>query len=149
MKSRKLFASVMIAVVSLAVVVAAGAAAPRQPMALPQVGSTFAAPYDVVWDATLKSLGVLKTPVADKATGRIETEPFSFVFTTGGGQAGGTQVISVSFQINVIRNGETRTDLQVVPQIHHSLLYGFTPGPTNNPWLDLFARIQTRLGTRG
>ncbi len=149
MNPRKLFASVMIAVVTLAVVVAASAAAPRQPMALDQVGSTFAAPYDAVWDATLKSLGVLKMPVADQATGRIETEPFSFVFTTGSGQGGGTQVISVSFQINVIRSGDNRTDLQVVPRIHDALLFGFAPGPTNNPWLDLFARIQTRLGSRG
>ena len=149
MKSRKPLAALMIALFALALAAAGGLAAPRQPMVLATVGDTIAAPYDTVWDATLKSLGVVKTPVADKGTGRIETDPFVFSFNIGGGQGSGTQVIEVSFQINVVRVAENRTDLQVVPLIHYAWLSGFTPGPTNNPWLDLFARIHTRLGTRG
>jgi hypothetical protein len=64
------------------------AARGREPLILPQVGDTFGAPYDVVWDATLKNLGVLKIVVADKPAGRIETEPFPFTFTVGSGPGG-------------------------------------------------------------
>ena len=149
MSVRKIFAVLTIAAFGAVAVAAVGVAAPRQPMALATVGDSFAAPYDAVWDATLKSLGVVKTSVADRSTGRIETEAFAFAYPLGGGsQGGGTQVIFVSFQIQVIRAADNRTDLQVVPRVHDSLLDGFTPGPTNNPWLDLFARIRTQLGVR-
>ena len=148
MKSKNLLAAVTIALVALAVAAAGSLAAPRQPMTLATVGDSYAAPYDAVWDATLRSLGVVKTPVADKASGRIETEPFVFTFNIGSGLNGGTQVIEVSFLINVFRTAENKTDLQVVPRIHYSWLNGFAPGPYNNPWLDLFAKIRTRLGAR-
>jgi hypothetical protein len=130
MKIRKLFAILTIAGFGTVAVAAAGVAALRQPMALAAVGDSFAAPYGAVWDATLRGLGVVKTTLADKATGF----------------QGGTQVISVSFRIQVVRAGENRTDVVVTPFIHDSLLSGFTPGPTNNPWLDLFARMHNQLG---
>ncbi len=148
MNIRNLFAILTMAGFGAVAFAAAGLAAPSQPMALATVGDSFAAPYDAVWDATLRGLGVVKTTLADKATGRIETEPFSFVYTVGSGFQGGTQVISVSFKIQVVRAGENRTDLVVTPVIHDSLLSGFTPGPTNNPWLDLFARIHAQLSSR-
>ncbi len=147
MRVKKLFAVLTIAAVGAVAAAAVGVAAPRQPMALAAVGDSFAAPYDVVWDATLRSLGVVKTRVVDKGTGRIETEPFSFAYNVGG-RNGGTQVIWVSFNIQVVRAADNRTELQVTPLIHDSLLSGFTPGPTNNPWQDLFARIRTQLGSR-
>ena len=145
----------------------------REPLVLPQVGDTFEAAYDAVWDATLRNLGVLKTPVADKATGRIETEPFPFAFTVGSAPGGArglvhraalgsapirlaqdgndgkaTQVLWFSMLITVRRAGANRTDVLVVPRIHESLLLGFTPGPTNSPWGDLFAKIRSSLGRR-
>ncbi len=153
---------------------AAGPAAAVEPQILPTVGDTFAAPYDAVWDATLRGLGVLKILVEDKATGRIETAPFPFNFVvgeaparprgpvrlasvgpatgllaqSGDGGARPTQVIWVAFRITVIRAGENRTDVRVEPRIYDSLLSGFTPGPTNNPWSDLFARMHGYLGNR-
>ncbi|HEY7678571.1 MAG TPA: hypothetical protein VIG69_15970 [Candidatus Methylomirabilis sp.] len=159
----------------VAAVLAAAAADPaaaREPQVLPTVGDTFAAPYDAVWDATLRSLGVLKPLVADKATGRIETEVFPFTFfmtdapsrprepvrlasldagpallaQSGAGDNKPTQVLWISMRITVSRAGENRTDVQVEPRIHDSLLSGYTPGPTNNPWSDLFARIRGNLG---
>ncbi len=158
----------------LAAALAACAGVPREPQVLPTVGDTFPASYDAVWDATLKSLGVLKLLAQDKAAGRIETEPFPFVFTLGRAPArqrepmrlaalapggvllsqGGagdnrpTQVLWIAMRISVIRAGETQTHVQVEPRIHDALLAGFTPGPTNNPWVDLFARIRGSLGAR-
>ncbi len=146
MKLRWLTAGLTIAALWVGVAACAGSAAPRQPVALPQVGSTYAAPYEAVWDATLRSLGVVRTRVADKATGRIETEPFTFAYTVGAGLDAGTQVISVSFRIQVVRAADNRTEVLVTPSIHDSFLSGFTPGPTNNPWQDLFARIRSNLG---
>ncbi len=139
----------LVVAVGVPALAAVGVAAPRQPMALATVGDSFAAPYDAVWDATLKSLGVVKTTVADKTAGRIETEPFTYTYNIGGAQGSGTQILSVSFQITVIRTAANRTDLQVVPRIHDAFLNGFAPGPTNNPWGDLFARIRQQLGIRG
>ena len=148
MNLKKFLAVLAIAALGAGAVAAAGMAAPRQPMALATVGDSFAAPYDAVWDATLRGLGVVKTTLADKATGRIETEPFTFTYNIGGAQGSGTQILSVSFQITVTRTAANRTDLQVVPLIHDAYLNGFAPGPTNNPWLDLFARIHSQLGGR-
>ncbi len=147
MKLRAFSAGLMIGVLWMGLAACAGAAAARQPVALPQVGDTYAAPYDAVWNATLRSLGVVKPRVADKATGQIETEPFTFAYTVGAGLDAGTQVISVSFSIRVARAADNRTEVQVTPAIHDSFLSGFTPGPTNNPWQDLFARIRSNLGT--
>ena len=148
----------------------------REPVVLPEVGDTFDAPYDAVWDATLRNLGVLKLAVADKAAGRIETEPFPFAFTVGkspaaperlvrpaawgpreasrlwlaqdGNDGKATQVLWFSMLITVRRAGATRTDVLVIPRIHESLLAGFTPGPYNSPWGDLFAKIHSFLGGR-
>jgi hypothetical protein len=149
MKARNLLASLPMGMAALALVAAAASAAPRQPMALPAVGATFTASYDGVWDATLQSLGVVKALAADKATGRIETEAFPFAFVVGGSQNGNTQVIWVALRITLIRAAEGRTTVQVEPRIEDSLLNGFTPGPTNNPWADLFGRIEASLKARG
>jgi len=170
-----------LAVLALAAVlwlpgVAGAASRGREPQVLPEVGDTFAATYDAVWDATLRNLGVLKLVVADKAAGRIETEPFPFAFTVGrlpgapargahgaawdprdaprvwlaqnGNNGKATQVLWLSMLITVRRAGENRTDVLVVPRIHESLLVGFTPGPYNSPWGDLFAKIRSSLGRR-
>lgn len=173
MNARNALRSLVVAAALLAVPVAGCAGMPREPEILPTVGDTFAAPYDAVWDATLKGLGVLKLLVADKAAGRIETEPFPFAFTVGraparprgpvhlasldppagllaqdGSDSHATQVLWIALHITVRRAGENRTDVLVEPRIHDRLVAGFTPGPTNNPWSDLFARIRSRLGTR-
>jgi hypothetical protein len=170
MSARKIMEPLVLAAAVLAAA-GAGTAAAREPQVLPTVGATFAAPYDAVWDATLRSLGVLKPLVADKAAGRIETEVFPFTFfmteapsrfrepvrlasldagpallAQSGGDNKPTQILWISMRITVSRAGENRTDLQVVPRIHDSLLSGYTPGPTNNPWSDLFARIRANLG---
>ena len=160
----------------LAVIVSGCAGMPRQPQVLPTVADTFGAPYDAVWDATVRNLGVVRLLVADKATGRIQTEPFPYTYfmtdgpspspepvrlaalapqhvllaqTGSGGDNKPTQVIWIAMLINVNRVAENRTQVQVVPRIHDSLLDGFTPGPTNNPWVDLFGKIRTTLGLRG
>lgn len=149
MKTRKLFGTITLGIAALSVAVAVAAAAPRQPMPLPQVADTLAGSYDAVWDATLKSFGVVKITTADKATGRIETEAYPFNYSIGPGVPGGTQVIWVSMRVTVARTTDNRTTIQVVPFIHDSLVSGFTPGPTNNPWQDLFGRIRGNLGARG
>jgi hypothetical protein len=149
MNSKRLVAALMTALLAVALPAAGGLAAPRQPTVLPTVGDTIAAPYDAVWDATLKSLGIVKVLAADKAAGRIETETFPFVYIVGGSNHGNTQVIWVDLRITMSRAADNATLVQVEPRIHDSLLNGFTPGPTNNPWLDLFAKIRTRLSTRG
>jgi hypothetical protein len=173
MNARKPF-EVLALAAALAVAAVAGPAAAREPEILPTVGDSFAAPYDAVWDATLRGLGVLRPVVADKTSGRIETEPFPFNFVigrapapargpvrlasadpaagpladSGSGGARPTQVIWVALHITVSRAGENRTVVQVQPPIHDSLLTGYTPGPTNNPWSDLFARVHGYLGGR-
>lgn len=147
MNPRKLLTSLAMGMAAVALAAAVSAASPRQPLALPQVGATFVAPYDAVWDATLKGLGILKLPVADKASGRIETEPFSFAFPIGSGQGGSTQVMWFSLKITVRQAGD-RTNLQVEPYVHDAFLQGFAPGPTNNPWADLFAKVATQLALR-
>jgi hypothetical protein len=163
----------LLAVAVLLPALAAGPTHAREPLALPEVGDTFEAPYDAVWDATLRNLGVLKLLVSDKAAGRIETEPFPFNFTVGGApsrpgapllvaarepfpgllaqegsDARPTQVLWIALHINVSRAGDSRTSLRVRPLVHDSLLGTFMPGPTNNPWVDLFGKIRTTLGLR-
>ncbi len=132
----------------LALAAAGCTSVPFAPEALPSSSETFRAPYDAVWDATLKGLGIVKLRVIDKATGRIETEPFSFAFPIGSGQGGNTQVLWIALKIDVRQTGENRIAVRVEPQVHHALLYGFTPGPTNNPWVDLFGKIANQLGAR-
>lgn len=168
------FGSFVMAATVLAVGAVGFAGAPGTPHVLPTAGATFPAPYDAVWDATLKSLGAPILRVADKATGRIETKPFPFAYTAGQApahspeparlaaleatgavlsQGGGdgprpTQVIWIAMTITVTRAAEPRTDMQVEPRIYDSPLTGFIPGPANSPWVDLFARIAERLGRR-
>lgn len=157
----------------LATPAAGCAGVPREPLALPPVGDSFAAPYDAVWDATLKNLGVLRLRVADKGTGRIETEPFPFAFVVGrrpgrphqavrlasrepdrirlaqdGSDGRATQVLWIAMLITVRRAGDNRTDVLVEPRVHDAFLMLFTPGPTNSPWGDLFAKIRSSLGGR-
>lgn len=153
---------------------AGGAAAASDPQALPTAGDSFAAPYDAVWDAVLRNLGVVKLLVADKATGRIETEAFPYTFPVsrrpgfspeavrlaavgaararlaqeGGGDTRAMQVIWIAMRITVTRGGERLTHVQVEPFLHNQILQGFTPGPTNSPWGDLFAKVRSHLGLR-
>jgi hypothetical protein len=148
MNARKLMGSLAWGVAAVVLAAAVAAAAPRQPMALPPVGATFASPYDAVWEATLGSLGVVKVPVADKAAGRIETEPFSFAAPIGGGLGIATNVVWIAMRITVARTSDNRTSVQVEPLVHDAFFPGVGFGPTNNPWADLFARIQGRLASR-
>ena len=122
MTARKLFISLSMGLAAVAPAAAMTAAAPRQPLALPQVGATLAAPHDAAWDATPKSLGVLKLPIADKAMGRIETEPFSFAFPIGSGQGGNTQMLWIALRIEVSQAGDARTNVRVEPLVHDALL---------------------------
>ncbi len=133
----------LVALVAVTLAVHEGAAALREPVALPTVGATFGASYDTVWEAARGSLGVIRLPVVDKAQGRIESEPFSFAFPAAGNA---TQVLWVSLVITVSRADAQRTNVLVQTRVHDALLAGFMPGPTNNPWLDFFARIRTHLG---
>ncbi len=174
MKPRNVFGSLAMAAAVLAAAAAGCAGVPRGPQVLSAVSDTFAAPYDAVWDATLRSLGVVRPIVVDKAAGRIETEVFTYTFfmtdvptrphgpvflaslasqnvllaQDGGADNKPTQVVWIAMLISVSRVADNRTQVQVEPRIHHALLGGFTPGPTNSPWVDLFAKIRSHLGTR-
>ena len=130
----------------VAALILPGPAAARAPQVLPAITAAFDASYDSVWDATLKSLGVVKVLTADKGQGRIETEPFPFRYQAGSGLDGGTQVIWVSFALRLTRGDGRQTLVQAEPRVHDALLAGFLPGPTNNPWQDLFVRIRSNLG---
>jgi hypothetical protein len=138
------------------------------------VGDSFAAPYDAVWDATLRNLGVIRIQVADKAAGRIETEPYAFAFVvgeappgprgpillaaqdphgmvlaqSGSGGSKPTQVVWIALHISLTRGSPNLTHVQVEPWVHDSMLPGFMPGPYNSPWGDLFAKIRSSLGGR-
>lgn len=133
----------LVGMVAVVLAVAEGTAAAREPLVLPTVGATFGAPYEAVWDAARGSLGAVRLPVVDKAQGRIESEPYSFAFPAGGDA---TQVIWVSLAITVSREDAQHTNVLVQPLVHDALLAGFTPGPTNNPWQDFFARMEDSLG---
>jgi len=132
-------------VLVLAAAVAACAAVPREPLVLPAVAETYAAPYDAVWEATLKSLGAVKPVVAEKAQGRIESGVFSYRF---GFADDASQIIWISFAITVSRTDARDTTVQVHTRVHDMLLTGILPGPISNPWVDLFARIRGNLGLR-
>jgi hypothetical protein len=118
---------------------AAGATEAREAVVLPMVGQTYAASYNAVWLATLKSLGTIQPVVADEARGRIETEQHTFFIGRG-------QVLWISLAITVNRTDDQHTVVQVQARVQDELLTGFLPGVTNNPWADLFARIQGTLG---
>ena len=145
----------------LGILVALGMAAcagvPRPPEVLPTVADSFPAPYDAVWDATVRSLGVVKLLVADKAGGRIETEAFPFNYVVGeapsrpdgpirlaalaphggflaqdssggGGGVRATQVVWISMHIALNRMGADRTQVQVTPTITTRCSRGSRPG---------------------
>lgn len=145
MRSQKIFGQLMLAVIVVGLFAAPSFAVPREPVALPQVGVTFPSPYDRVWDAVVRSLGVVNLMVADKASGRIETEPFVFAFPTSSGQGLSTQVLWITMTITVRPDGNTQATVLVDPRVHDALFLGFTPGPTNNPWADLFGKVADRL----
>lgn len=133
------------AVLLMAATLASCATVPREPLILPTAEETYAASYDAVWEATLQSLGAAKPMVADKARGRIESDVFSFRFGFGDDAS---QTIWVSLAITVRRTNATHTAVQVQTRVHDMLLLGPLPGPLNNPWVDLFARIRGNLGFR-
>ncbi len=132
-------------VLVLAATVTASAAASREPIILLTVAESYAAPYDAVWEATLKSLGAVKPVVAEKAQGRIESDEFSFRFGFGDEAS---QIIWISFAITVSGTDARSTAVQVQTRVHDMLLNGILPGPISNPWVDLFARIRGNLGLR-
>ena len=132
-------------VLVLAATVAASAAASREPLILPTVTETYAAPYDAVWEATIKSLGAVKPVVAEKAQGRIESGVFSYRF---GFADDASQIIWISFAITVSGTDARSTAVQVQTRVHDMLLTGILPGPISNPWVDMFARIRGNLGLR-
>lgn len=121
------------------------AGVPREPEALPSVMETFAAPYELVWEATLASLGALKLPVADKAAGRILTEPFSTTVAQPG--VGTTQVLWVALLVDVRPLEDGGTQVRVEPRVHHAFHGEERPGALT--WGSLFARIEERLSRRG
>jgi hypothetical protein len=133
------------ALLLLAATVAACATVPREPLILPTVVETYAVPYDVVWEATVRSLGAVKPIVAAKAEGRIESDVFSYQF---GFANDASQIIWVSVAIAVSRTDAQHTAVQVQTRVHDMLLVGILPGPLKNPWVDLFARIRGNLGLR-
>ena len=118
------------------------AAAPLEPPVLPTVGDTFAAPYDAVWEAALKSVGAVRTVAANKAQGHIETEPYIFRFGFG---SEASQTLLVSLAITLRRIDDRRTEVQVQTRIHDAWLTGMTPGPFSNPWTDYLVRLRENL----
>lgn len=136
----------VVAAAALGLVSVGCAGVPRNPQVLPAATEDFAAPYAVVWDATLESLGVVKVRQFDPARGRVETEPFTFAFPIGSGIGGGTQVIHVSLAVTVTRADAQRTQVAVRPRVHAAFFPDVFPGPTNSPSADLLARIRSRLG---
>lgn len=135
-------------------VAAACAGQPLYPIVQPQAAAGFRAPYEVVWNTTLASLGVVQPRLVDRAQGRIVTDTFSFTMPVqGGGGRGGsvvTQVLTVSMDILVRPTPEGLTAVQAQTTIHQAMQYGFWPvaGGPNSPEGDLFARIASRLEQR-
>ncbi len=128
-----------------AVVLAAhpSATAAREPLVLPMVTDSFSAPYDSVWDATLRSLGAVKPFIVEKERGFIESDPFFFYFPFA---AEASQSIMLSLAITLRRVDAGHTIVQVQPRVYFMIHDGVLPGPVNNPWADLFARIRGDLG---
>ena len=145
MNAGKLLASLLMtsAVVLAAQTSPTGA---REPLLLPMVADTFPAPYDAVWDATLKSLGAAKPFIVQKERDLIESDLFFFTFPIG---SEANQSMMLSLAITLRRVDAGHTIVQVQPRVQFMIYDGVLPGPVNNPWADLFARIQERLGGRG
>ena len=121
----------------------ASAAAAREPLVLPAVTDAFPAPFEIVWEATLRSLAAAPPTLADKAQGRIESDPFFFRFRSG---TRVSQAVLVSLVITLSRADAQHTTVQVQPRVYFMLYDGVLPGPMNNPWADLIASIRDNLG---
>ena len=134
-----------LAILAVAIAHAACATVTREPVVLPRVDESYAAPYDAVWEAALKAVGIVRTVRADKVQGRIETEPYIFRF--GFGDDAG-QTLLVSLTIAVRPAGDRRTEVQVETRVHEALLTGIMPGPFNNPWTDYLIRLRENLRLR-
>jgi len=115
----------------------------REPLLLPMVADTFPAPYDAVWDATLKSLGAAKPFIVQKERDFIESDLFFFGFPFG---SEANQSMMLSLAITLRRVDAGHTIVQVQPRVQFMIYDGVLPGPINNPWADLFARIRGNLG---
>ncbi len=119
---------------------------PLYPDVLPAYEETFRAPYEMVWDATLRSLGIVPIRVADKSAGRIETDVYVFVFSVQNGGARPTQAIWADLTIQVRPIAPEATHVAVQARVHNALLRGFFPGGSiNTPWADMFAKIHAYL----
>jgi len=142
MNAGKLLASLLMtsAVVLAAQTSPTGA---REPLLLPMVADTFPAPYDAVWDATLKSLGAAKPFIVQKERDLIESDLFFFTFPIG---SEANQSMMLSLAITLRRVDAGHTIVQVQPRVQFMIYDGVLPGPVNNPWADLFARIRGNLG---
>lgn len=121
----------------------ASAAAAREPLVLPTVTDAFPAPFEIVWEATVRSLAAAPPVLADKAQGRIESGPFFFRFRSG---THVSQAVLVSLVITLSRADAQHTTVQVQPRVYFMLYDGVLPGPMNNPWADLIASIRDNLG---
>ena len=130
--------------VSVTILIGLPSAAPaRDPISLPEVSETFQAPYDAVWEATLKSLGAAKPFIAEKERGFIESDLFFYYFPFG---SEASQSIMFSLAITLRRADAQHTAVWVQPRVFFMIYDGVLPGPTNNPWADFFARLRTNLG---
>ncbi len=126
-----------------------------------------------MWNATLRSLGIVPIRVADKAAGRIETDVYVFVFPVGKAvpfahttrlaglgadnltlaQVGGggnlpTQAIWATLSIQVRSLAPRATAVDIQTHINHALHYGLYPGGSDiapGPWADVFSRIRAQL----
>ncbi len=129
-----------------ALIAVACAGVPRSPEVPPGLSETFRAPYDAVWGATLRSLGMAPLRVGDKASGRIETDVFAFVFSVGSGGPPPTQVVWINLTVQVRATEPEATQVEIQARLHQTLLEGFYPaGDINSPWGDLFAKIRGYL----
>ena len=130
-----------------AVLLARAPAVPaRDPLALPPVTEVLSVSYDAAWGATLLSLGGYINPsTMDKAKGFLETDLFFYSFPVG---TDASQTILVKLAVTLRRADARHTAVEVRPYIVSMTLEGVLPGPTNNPWGDFFARLQTNVKGR-
>ncbi len=142
MNARKLVACLLV-VSAMVLMASASATAAREPLVLPMVTDAFSAPYEVVWEATLRSLGTAPPALVDNPQGRIESDPFFFYFPFG---TRVSQGILVSLAITLNRVDAQHTTVQVQPRVYFMIYEGVLPGPVNNPSADLFVRIRGNLG---
>ena len=140
--------------VAAALIAGCAGQVPVSPEVSPPAERVFRAPYEAVWSATLRSLGVIPPALVDAPHGRIVTGVFDFNLPVqaGMGRSGSvaSQILSVSMDILVRPTPEGFTAVQAQTVVHHSMLTGFRPEPggPNSPEGDLFARISDRLNGR-